>query len=195
VPSSVSSSAPEPAAGLRLFLAIEAPAALVAALGDLREPLGGCAWTPPERLHLTLRFIGEIPPALLPPLRERLRTIRGPRFVLRVAGVGVFPPLGTPRVLWCGVGSGQPRLLALHRQLDDVLHGLGLPGDPRVFVPHITLARLGAAPPERVAAWLHRRREFAAEPFPVEGFALFASELRPGGAVHTWLEPYALGAS
>ena len=193
MPSSASSSAPEPAAALRLFLSIDAPASTVVALGNLTEPLAGCAWTPPEHLHLTLRFLGDTPRSLLQSLCERLREIRIQSFLLPVAGVGVFPPLGPPRVLWCGVGSGHPHLLLLRQNLDETLLSLGFAADQRIFVPHFALARLGKADPGRVAAWLRRHRDFGAPPFSVERFALYASELRPGGAVHTQLEQFRFG--
>ncbi len=194
MPSSVSSNAPEPTAALRLFLAIEAPASIAAALGNLTEPLPGCAWTPPERLHLTLRFLGDTPRELLPSLVEQLRVVCASRFLLPIAGIGVFPRLGPPRVLWCGVGPAHPQLHLLRQLLDHTLLSLGSAADRQSFVPHLTLARLGATDPAAVAAWLRRHRDFAAEPFLVERFALYASELRPSGAVHTRLEQFALVA-
>ncbi len=194
MPSSVSSSAPEPAAVLRLFLAIDAPASLTATLGALAGSLTGVAEPPPGRLHLTLRFLGGTPRALIPTLCERLRAIHVPRFLLPIGGMGVFPPLGPPRVLWCGVGPGHPHLRQLRRRLDDTLLALGFAADQRTFEPHFTLARLGAVAPELVAAWLHRHHAFTSEPFLVERFALYASELQPARAVHTRLEEFPLVA-
>ena len=195
MPSSDSSSAPEPAAAVaaqRLFLAIKVPASIAAVLAGSSKPVGGIAWAKPDRLHLTLRFLGDTPPPVLGPLREQLRTIRVACFRIPVAGLGVFPPQGPPRVLWCGVGPGHPVLCQLRQRIDDALLALGLEADRRTFVPHFTLARLDAVNPERLAGWLHRHRAFAAAPFLVDRFALYASELRPTGAVHTALEEYPL---
>jgi 2'-5' RNA ligase len=176
----------------RLFLALDAPDPVCRALAVLAGPVPGMAWTPPERLHLTLRFLGDTPVASLAPLCERLRAIRVAPFLLPVAGLGVFPPRGQPRVLWCGVGRGHPHLHQLRQRVDDVILALGLEADLRHFVPHFTLARVGPAKPAAIAQWLHRWRDFEAPPFRVERFCLFASELRPAGAVHARLEEFPL---
>ena len=157
----------------------------------MATPEPGFVWTPPERLHLTLRFLGDTPASLLEPLRTALRRVGVAPFVLPVAGVGVFPPRGRPRVLWCGVGHGHPHLQQLRQRLDDGLLALGLPVDLRRFAPHFTLARFGAAvAPARTAAWLRRHRDFEAPPFRVDRFSLYASALRPAGAVHTLIESF-----
>lgn len=196
--SSDSSNAPEaagraePVPTRRLFLAIDAPAPVTTALQELMQPAAGFAWTPPARLHLTLRFLGETPGPLLGPLRERLRTIEVARFILPVGCLGVFPPRGQPRVLWCGVGVGHPHLQQLRQRIDDTILALGLEADLRRFVPHFTLARLGPAAEASVAHWLHRHRDFEAPPFRVDRFALYESALHPSGAVHTLVEDYLL---
>ncbi len=179
----------------RLFLAIEAPPPVTTALQVVMQPTAGFAWTPPERLHLTLRFLGDTPGALIAPLCERLRTIRVACFLLPVADLGVFPPRGQPRIVWCGVGHGHPHLHQLRQRIDDTILALGLEADLRHFAPHFTLARLGTVAPAHVAHWLHRRRDFAAPPFRVEHFGLFASELHPTGAVHTLLERFPLASA
>ncbi|HLP00817.1 MAG TPA: RNA 2',3'-cyclic phosphodiesterase [Opitutaceae bacterium] len=193
--SSASSNAPDSSAApapLRLFVAIDAPAPVAAALAALAQPLPGFAWTPPKRLHLTLRFLGDTPAEKLEPLRARLHAIRVARFLLPVEGLGVFPPRGQPRVLWCGVGGGHPHLQQLRQRIDDSVLATGLDADLRSFVPHFTLARLGVVPPARVAQWLREHRDFAAPPFRVGQFTLYSSELRPSGAVHTALETFPL---
>ncbi len=199
MPSSDSSNAPEStdraAASLparRLFLALDVPAPVTAALQELMRPAAGFAWTPPGRLHLTLRFLGDTPSPLLGPLREHLRTIQVACFILPVGGLGVFPPRGRPRVLWCGVGAGHPHLHQLRQRIDDAILALGLEADLRPFAPHFTLARLGPAAEAPVAHWLHRHRGFEAPPFRVDRFALYESELLPSGAVHTLIEEYPL---
>jgi RNA 2',3'-cyclic 3'-phosphodiesterase len=201
VPSSDWSGAPEPStvlpprpAARRLFLAIDAPAPLATVLLGLMQPAAGFAWTPPDQMHLTLRFLGDTPEAAIAPLCERLRAIRIVRFLLPVGSLGVFPPHGRSRVLWCGIGAGQPRLHLLRRRIDDTILALGLSSDLRRFVPHFTLARLGAAALLEVPRWLDRHRSFSTEPFVVERFTLYASELRPSGAMHTVIEEFPLPA-
>ena len=169
----------------RLFVALTLPDPVRAALVALTQPLRGVAWTPPAQLHLTLRFLGNVPADQIAPLAARLATVCVEPFILPVEGLGVFPPKRPPRVMWVGVGSGHPRLHQLRQQLDDTLLATGLEVDLRTFHPHVTLARCADGAAAAVSHWLHAHREFVAPPFRVESFELYASELRPDGAVHT----------
>jgi RNA 2',3'-cyclic 3'-phosphodiesterase len=116
-------------------------------------------------------------------------------FVLPLETVGAFPPNRPPRVLWIGIGQGHPRLFQLRQRVDDALLAAGLPLDVRTFHPHVTLARVAenAAPAAR--NWLHQHRDASAPPFRVESFDLYASELRPSGAVHTLEQRFPLANS
>ncbi len=168
----------------RLFIALPLPPPVRDALAALARPLPGVNWTRPEQLHLTLRFLGDVTPTQQAPMLERLATVRVAPFILPVEGVGSFPPNRPPRILWVGVGAGHPRLFQLRQRLDDALLASGLALDVRTFQPHATLARCGEDA-AAAAQWLRAHREFTAPPFRVESFDLYASELRPGGAVHT----------
>ena len=180
---------------VRLFIAIDLPAAHRAALVALGTPTRGLAWTPPEQVHLTLRFLGDTDEARVADLADSLTRVRVEPFVLPLEGLGTFPPRGPAHVLWAGVGHGHPRLFQLRQQIDDALLALGLPVDLRVFHPHVTLARVQReATPATVAQFLKRHREFAAAPFRAEAFNLYASELHPAGAVHTLQQGFPLVA-
>lgn len=168
----------------RLFLALPLPPPVRAALTVLGQPLPGVAWTRPGQLHVTLRFLGDVPVARHETILTRLAAIRVAAFVLPIEGLGTFPPNRPPRVAWIGVGAGHPRLFQLRQRVDDALLAAGLALDLRTFHPHVTLARCT----ERaagLAAWLRTHREFTAPPFRVESLDLYASELRPGGPIHT----------
>lgn len=179
----------------RLFVAIPLPDSLREELAALYAPLTGVAWTRPDQLHLTLRFLGDVEPALAAAAAQALERVRVEPFALPLAGAGAFPPRGAPRVLWVGVGRGHPRLHQLRQGIDDALLGAGLALDVRLFQPHATLARVRAdAAPGAVRQFLRRQRDFEAAPFRVEGFRLYASELKPAGAVHTVKREYALAA-
>jgi len=170
----------------RLFIAIDPPAAVREQLGALYEPVRGIAWTRPEQLHLTLRFLGDVEIALRDSLEAALARVTVETFLLPVAGLGSFPPRGQARVLWVGVGQGHTRLHQLRQQIDDALLGCGLDLDVRHFQPHVTLGRVrDEAPPGAVAQFLKRHQAYEAAPFRASAFVLYASELRPSGAVHT----------
>jgi 2'-5' RNA ligase len=178
-----------------LFIAIDLPAAHRAALAALGVPTRGLAWTPLEQLHLTLRFLGDVDEARVADLTTALARVRVEPFVLPLEGLGAFPPRGPAQVLWAGVGHGHPRLFQLRQQIDDSVLALGLPVDLRIFHPHVTLARVKReASPATVAQFLKQHREFGAAPFRAEAFNLYASELRPAGAVHTLREGFPLVA-
>lgn len=176
----------------RLFLAISLPPAVRDTLASWAEPLPGVTWTRGEQLHLTLRFLGDVPTDKIDPLATRLAQVKVAPFVLPIEGVGTFPPNRPPRVVWIGVGSGHPRLFQLRQRLDDALLAAGLQVDLRVFQPHVTLARSTDGAAAAVSHWLHTHRDVTAPPFRVEAFDLYASELQPTGAVHTLKQRFPL---
>lgn len=169
----------------RLFIALTPPAAVRAVLAELAEPLPGVAWSNPEQLHVTLRFLGDVPAEVSEAMIERLRAVAVQPFILPLEGFGTFPPNRPPRVVWIGVGAGHPRLFQLRQRVDDAVLASGLQLDVRTFHPHVTLARTSETAAPAVAHWLHTHRDVTPPPFRVEAFDLYASELRPSGAVHT----------
>jgi 2'-5' RNA ligase len=177
----------------RLFIALTLPDAVRNVLAALAQPLPGVSWTRPEQLHVTLRFLGDVPVEQIDPMVERLAGVQVAPFILPVEGVGAFPPNRPPRVLWIGVGSGHPRLFQLRQRIDDALLAAGLQLDVRTFHPHATLARCTETAAAAVGHWLHAHRETTAPPFRVEAFDLYSSDLRPSGAVHTLKRSFPLG--
>src|SRR4051812_1588961 len=110
----------------RLFIALSPPAAVRNALAALSQPIPGINWTRPEQLHVTLRFLGDVPAEQIEPMLTRLGTVRVAPFILPVETLGSFPPTRPPRILWIGVGTGHPRLFQLRQRLDDALLASGL---------------------------------------------------------------------
>jgi 2'-5' RNA ligase len=176
----------------RLFVALALPEPVRTALAGLAQTLPGVAWTRPAQLHVTLRFLGDVPASRMERMDELLSAVRVEPFLLPVEGLGVFPPRSPPRVLWAGVGAGHPRLYQLRQRLDDALLAAGLELDVRSFHPHVTVARCTERAAAAVSQWLRHHQEFAAPPFRVEAFDLCASILRPAGAEHALRHRYAL---
>jgi 2'-5' RNA ligase len=177
----------------RLFVALTLPLPVRDALAALTRPLPGVAWTRPEQLHVTLRFLGDVPVDTIDPMIARLMSVRVEPFVLPIEDVGTFPPNRPPRILWVGVGSGHPRLFQLRQRLDDALLASGLQLDVRTFHPHVTLARCTENAGPAVAHWLHEHRDVMPPPFRVEAFDLYSSELHASGSVHTLKQRFSLG--
>jgi 2'-5' RNA ligase len=95
-----------------------------------------------ENIHLTLRFIGEIPLSLARAICTEISSIRAERFQVHVKGIGAFPSLLRPRVVWAGVEEGSDKLRELYAVIEERLKRLGIPREREEFIPHITLARI-----------------------------------------------------
>jgi 2'-5' RNA ligase len=176
----------------RLFVALLASEPARSELAALAEGLARARWTPPEQLHLTLRFIGDVSEADLRRVREALAAVRVAPFPLGVEGVGRFPPRGQPGVVWAGAGTVHPFLLRLRQQVDDRLLASGVPFELTPFVPHFTIGRVRESSPAAVEQWLRRHRDFAGPIWRAEAFHLMAGTPGPAGAAHRILETFPL---
>jgi 2'-5' RNA ligase len=165
---------------IRLFVAIAVPPEAGAALAALCEGVPGAHWHPAEKLHLTLRFVGEIDEALAEDLDAELSGVTGPALDLTLAGVGAFETKGKPDHLWVGVEAG-PELMQLRKRCEAAARRAGLAADVRVWKPHVTLAYLerGAyldrGEPRRVAAWIAAHNLLRLAPLRVRSFGLYSS--------------------
>jgi RNA 2',3'-cyclic 3'-phosphodiesterase len=184
---------PEPQTSWRLFCAVNLPGELKARAaehqGQLRAaaPQVRASWEQPEKLHLTLKFLGEVElPRVEALTRAAARAAEGLRpFELTVVGTGAFPPRGSPRVLWLGVEDPSGVLARLHARLEEECAREGFAPEQKAFRPHLTLARLRSREGgERLGA-LHRETPFGPQTFTVSELAVVRSELLPGGARHT----------
>jgi 2'-5' RNA ligase len=133
---------------LRLFIALNFPDKVKQALGAFMDVLSripsGAKWVEAGNLHLTIQFLGNTPSEQVPAIVNALHhTVDGiPPFSLALEGVGVFPAVERPRVLWVGV-SGETALLSrLHRRVREEMDLLGFEAEKRRFSPHLTLARI-----------------------------------------------------
>ena len=167
---------------IRLFVALEIPEAVKDRLATLGGGVPGARWMSEDQLHLTLRFIGDVADNVAHDIDDTLVGLRAPGFNLELAGVGEFGGKN-PRALWAGVRANDA-LLHLQRKIETALQRIGLPAEERKFTPHVTLARLKAAPREKVAAFLAHHSLFSSAQFPVHQFVLFSSHLGSGGSVY-----------
>lgn len=178
----------------RLFIAIELPQEVKIQLAELQTHIPTARWVQPEHMHLTLRFLGDVPENRVTPLKSALEAVESACFDLTLQGVGRFPPQerNAPRVLWVGIKS-QPVLIDLYQKIERTLRSVGFPQDNNTFHPHITLARLKAQKPVMQATtFLEKQARFQVRPFPVTRFALVSSVLSPQGPVYTHEAVYAL---
>jgi 2'-5' RNA ligase len=185
-----------PPARLRLFVAIELPAAwrryLAARAAELERLAPGYArWVAPELLHLTVVFLGEQPPEQLAAIERALRaaTARQPPFRLALGQLGHFGG-AVPRVLWMGAHAPHQALETLHTAVSEALAAEGVTFDRKPLVAHLTLGRARPGAEAAAGRLLVQRLPTLAlpaapPPFTVEAVVLMRSELRPAGPRYT----------
>ena len=187
----------------RTFIAVELPdvvrAALQAHIARLSRALPRVRFQPPDSLHLTLAFLGELDDERLAAATQAAADTAPtvPPFTLTVAGLGTFGPPYAPRVLWCAVGGAIPALLRLQAALARRLEAAGFPREERPFAPHLTLARfkqpLDSAALQRLTSIL-AAPTVAETPFAIESLSVMKSELLRPAARYTCLRTCPLGA-
>lgn len=178
----------------RLFVAIEIPEVVKARLTEVPRHISGARWLPPDQIHLTLRFIGEVSDALAADVTSVLGEVHAPTFELALKGAGTFGPAASPRVLWVGVRHSDP-LLDLQSCVERALCSLGLAPSRRSYRPHLTLARLKNVHANQLARFIEAIKGQALPPWDVQRFTLFCSTLSPKGATHAVVERYGLSLS
>lgn len=176
---------------IRLFVAIALPESVRDRMAMLAGGVPGAKWIDAENMHLTLRFIGEVPEDRMADIHQGLSRIRQPAFDLVLSGVDYFKQGRHPTVLWVGVERNDD-LLQLHDRVEQALQREGFDFDGRRYSPHITLARLQHSPEARVAAFVAEHNLFRTPPIRVESFNLFSSFLSSSGSIYTVEAEYPL---
>lgn len=194
---------------VRVFIALDLPAAtkfpLSRAIAELQRAIpSGVRWVDPAGIHLTLKFLGDIEAGRIEPVLDAMGQGAGEfgaaALSLRLSGLGVFPNLREPRVLWAGVKGDLAALGRLQQGVDESCAALGFARERRPFRPHLTLGRVRDSAPattrrdvgEAVAALsaAPKPEPEAVEPgadWPATEIHLIRSNLTPHGAIYTSL--------
>ncbi|MGQ9646471.1 MAG: RNA 2',3'-cyclic phosphodiesterase [Thermodesulfobacteriota bacterium] len=185
---------------IRSFLAIELPEAIRRKIEEVQRELrlshADVRWVSPENIHLTLKFFGNIDESRIDPI---VRSLEGPieatsPFSLSTHGMGAFPHLKKPRVIWMGLQEGKQDLVALQRQIDGELMKIGFEPEGRDFHPHLTLGRVRSNRGiDELIGRMERYREEGFGDFGVERITLFKSDLKPSGPIYTRLRELKFG--
>jgi 2'-5' RNA ligase len=180
---------------IRAFIAIELPQDMQTRLAELLHILKqaipySVRWVPPGNIHLTLKFLGESSPNNIALLSKNLPTItsRHHPFDFHIGGLGAFPNLRRPRVIWVGIQA--PSMLGdLQRSIEREMQLLGYAPEERPFSPHLTLGRVNqnATPEEvhQISSALSKQSINDLGRVSVKEIILFRSELLPNGARYT----------
>jgi RNA 2',3'-cyclic 3'-phosphodiesterase len=191
---------------VRTFIAIELDRVVLKALDKLQAELKREApdravrWAASDGIHLTLKFLGDVPSAQIPAIKAWLERACQPYrpFDLTCSDLGCFPNTQRPRVVWVGVREPGGILSALQQAVEREIAPLGYPTEDRGFTPHLTLGRAqraaSTADLRRLGDLIASRSIGEIARMEVRSISLMRSELRSTGAVYTCLADVALGA-
>jgi 2'-5' RNA ligase len=187
---------------LRLFIALELSEQihqnLADLISDLKKGFGSeIKWVDPQQVHLTLKFIGEVPSASVHPIKQVLDEVtqENPSFVIEASGTGVFPNTSRPRVLWVGL-SHPSELPQLQIKIEEALIPLKIPKENRPFSAHLTFGRVNdstnAETVKSIVKQLMANSQKSFGSVKIEKVTLFQSTLTPKGPIYTPLARFPL---
>jgi len=186
----------ETPATLRLFIAIETPPRIKAlispVIAELKEIGAEVKWEPPEKLHATLKFLGDTHEQLVGSIVagiERVCRSHEP-ILIQYSRAGAFPPGRHPRVIWMGIDDLDDHLRQVYLALENAMEELGVERENRDFKPHLTMGRVKGN--KRLERLLEKMETvtFQSEPLLIHELALVKSDLKPGGSVYTTVKSF-----
>ena len=186
---------------MRTFIAIpldeQAHNQLSALQSKLRRSDADVKWVDASNIHLTLKFLGEIDDTQAENVKLYLSEIAKTHrpFTIHLQGIGAFPRIAYPRVVWAGIDEGAGECQELARATDEAMARLGFEKENRPFSPHLTLGRVRSPRNRsRLIALLEKEKNFASRgKVSVEKIILFQSTLTPKGSIYTPVKEFPLG--
>ncbi|MFO7559344.1 MAG: RNA 2',3'-cyclic phosphodiesterase [Desulfobacterales bacterium] len=180
---------------IRAFIAFKLPDRIPGFIREIQKKLKQrgikLKWVLPENVHLTLKFLGDIPCDRIDSIETAIKvSAEGMRPISLLAGsIGVFPNASRPRVVWIGIDGEIGILAGFQKKLDENLAHLGFQAETRTYKGHLTIGRVRKAPdPENLKTAIRDFFDYKTEPFHVDEVILFQSDLKPEGAVYTCLK-------
>jgi 2'-5' RNA ligase len=184
---------------IRTFIAIEIPKTVISKIRELQDVIKAYGfkirWVQAENIHLTLKFLGDIEEIKLNEIAEAVSktTEKHSPISLKAKGIGVFPGIKRPRVLWVGLAGQLEALVKLQKTLDKNLIVLDFPREKRPFKGHLTMGRIkDRIDVKKLGDALMAFRRFESETFTAGQIILYKSELTPSGAIYTKLSSASL---
>jgi RNA 2',3'-cyclic 3'-phosphodiesterase len=184
---------------VRLFVAINTPPEIVPLLAGVRDRLesthADVKWEPDEKLHCTLKFLGDTREEILPDIVSALGQVASstPPFPTRYSGLGCFPDKREPRIVWAGMEDPDGDIQRLAQMVDTRMATLGFKTEQRIYHPHVTLGRVKGSRHMRELLATMETVTFVCSPVSLHEIELVRSELKPRGSVYTPVIKVALG--
>lgn len=160
-------------------------------IDDLRLEFSGLrvGWERPEKLHITLKFLGDVEDEKVAEVVESLNSSAGSSrcFEVELSGTGVFPSPSNPRILWLGLHDQDGKLSATANAVESGCALLGYKKEKREFSPHLTIARLREPHKAQQLAVRHLSNKFEPVSFEVSEIVIYESKLQPTGSIYSKL--------
>jgi 2'-5' RNA ligase len=145
----------------------------------------------PQNIHITVRFLGNVSEGTVEKIFLDMQKLQFAPFEVKIHGVGAFPDVRYPRVVWAGITQGANDLRQIFSQLEPHLQALGFAPDPKGFSPHLTIARVRSGRNKvELAKFITDNVNFEFGVVHAKCFRLKKSELRPTGPVYSTLKEF-----
>ncbi|MBN2318531.1 MAG: RNA 2',3'-cyclic phosphodiesterase [Acidobacteria bacterium] len=183
---------------MRTFIAIPIPESCLEILEQMQRHLKASTtevrWTKISSIHLTLKFLGEVDPAIIPDMGKALADVskQSRKFNLRLTGLGSFPNEKSPRIVWCGILGDTDVLARLQAEVETVCADFGFAAENRPFRPHLTLGRIKGRKNLKLLMGCIEKGTDLECGFRADCLNIYKSVLKPDGAVYTVLETITL---
>ncbi len=190
---------------IRTFFALDLPGEVKNTIYNLYNPLKNeskikIKWITPENLHLTIKFLGNIPEKRLDKIIKNIENLKlNINIEMAIDSYGVFPPKGIPKVFWISFKEkeGNNELVPLFKKVEQELVKLGFDKEKRRFTPHLTIARLKLKSKKKSEEFNKLLEIFKGHFnktekgfFTIDKLTLFKSELKPSGAVYSKIREF-----
>ena len=188
-------------ATLRLFIAIEIPpevkSQFATVLRELKAAPVDVRWEALEKLHVTLKFLGDTNPELLPQVIQQLdRVVESVHpFAVRYSGLGCFPNARDPKILWVGAEDVQHSMIPLVESIEKTMAALGLKREAKPFHAHVTIGRVKSQRNIQDLLRIMESTTLKSHTTNVSHIVLVKSELKPSGSEYSIIKAFQFSAT
>lgn len=185
---------------IRSFLAFELPLEIKKEVtrisGAVKKSGLEAGWVKPDNIHLTVVFLGDVNEENIPGIISSVENVTNKyvHFDISLGGMGLFPDIKRPRVLWLGLNGDIKGLASLRDDLQKSLEAFGIKQEKRSFNPHLTLGRFRKPVKDRnlLRRVIDDYSEISGPEGKIDELILFKSELKPGGSVYTKIHSWSI---